>query len=307
MKKKKNKKTAYSLHDIITMNTRCIEIILACSLVIASLNLVSMALNSSCDSSSNESLNQLEVTIRTDAYPDEIYWLLWQGKWGVGNTDNTTTTLIVNPSNSTNNSYLFERYCGLESKSVCIPNDCFTLYLYDSGYPDPDRGGICCGAGFGYYQIRLNNEIITMSKSQYYTGDGTLLYFCTDLIGNNSVVGSNRKDLVYSSQEVTRIMVNRISKKANTSINTTIYDAISFVPFGEAYQVSLPTSKPDVETIEILIFQAKDGASSYNYSIHKWNLVHYLTSDDDWIIRESTVKGGMWSQSTLYFYYLYIL
>ena len=263
-----------------------------------------------CNQSLGDDPNELELSIRIDEYAEEIHWFLWQGKWDLGNTDNT---LIVNSSamnyENESNPYDFTRNCGKESKTVCIPNGCFTLYLNDSGYP-PD--GICCEYGFGYYYIKLNNKMITMSKLQYYVGNGTLLYFCTDLFGHSGVGSSNnisRKDLVYSSQHMSRIVVNRISERrnstGNSTINTTLYDAMNFVPFGDAYQVSLPNrGNRDTERIEILIFQSdgfvrlENGLNSYSWD--EWKLVHHLTDDDDWIIDKSTIREGMCCGLVLY-------
>lgn len=128
--------------------------------------------------------NGQEVTIKVvlDEYGSETSWELT-------NANNNTI--------ATGGPYADAQAGVAKSKTVCIPDGCYTLYL-DDAYGD----GICCDYGDGYMQVIHNGSVV--GSSDGYFGHYDVIDFC---ISNSNLVvtGQNNDTKVVSSREKTAI------------------------------------------------------------------------------------------------------
>ena len=234
----------------------CIASCLVTSLVYyASLALTSCACN-----------NTLNIKIRTDSHPGEIAWYLFEGFYN-------DTKYSINSSNTN----LYTQQCSFVDERVCISNGCFFLLINDT-FGD----GICCNAGYGYYEISLNNKMLTFADLQYYSGKNTILYFCTDLFNINSSV--NTKELLFTTEKRSKIVVY-------DNNNTILYYSENFAPYGEPYVMQLP-----IDAIsQILIYTGQSDRYGYWYSSQsKWTLVKTFTpNSENWDLQQINHVRGL--------------
>ena len=226
--------------------------------------------------------NTLSINIRTDGFPYEISWFLFDGFY------NETTYHIydINNSNSSiekNNALLdwrlkydYTQDCALVDDHVCISDGCYSVLMTD-GYGD----GICCSVGYGYYEISLNNKLLTLADLQYYGGYYTTLYFCTHLF--NGGASSTTKQFVFTSEERSKVII-----KKNDTI---IYYASNFVPFGSPYPIELSAD----QVSQISIYQGKSNPNGHwSSSQSQWTLIKTFGKNDEiWDFHQLTHLEGV--------------
>ena len=196
--------------------------------------------------------NTLYVKIQTDLYPGDTEWYLY-------NSSSNNHTIIETYDD-------YEEYCSQTIQHISIPDGCYTLQFYDT-FGD----GICCGSGYGRYEVKLNDTYLTFANLQTYEGYGTQIYFCTRLFQNMSANSS--KALTFTTNDNSKIVI-----KNNN--NRTLYLSYDFVPFGDAYDFLLPVD----QVYQILI---------YKKSNNKWKEIEILSSSDDWDFQMASYVEGI--------------
>jgi len=128
--------------------------------------------------------NGQEVTIKVtlDEYGSETSWELV-------NANNNTV--------ATGGPYADGQEGAVKSKTVCVPNGCYTLYL-DDAYGD----GICCDYGDGNLEVIHNGSVI--GSSDGYFGYYDVIDFCVDN-SNIVVTGQNTDTKVISARKKTSL------------------------------------------------------------------------------------------------------
>lgn len=128
--------------------------------------------------------NGQEVTIKLvlDDYGTETSWEL------VNASNNTVAT---------GGPYADNQAGAVKSKTVCVPNGCYTLYL-DDAYGD----GICCDYGDGNLEVIHNASVI--GSSDGYFGHYDVIDFCVDN-SNIVVTGQNTDAKVISTRKKTSV------------------------------------------------------------------------------------------------------
>ncbi len=128
--------------------------------------------------------NGQEVTIKLvlDDYGSETTWELV-------NTNNNTV--------ATGGPYADGQAGAVKSKTVCVPNGCYTLYL-DDAYGD----GICCDYGNGNLQVIHNGSVV--GSSDGYFGYYDVIDFCVDN-SNIVITGQNTDNKVVSAKKKTSV------------------------------------------------------------------------------------------------------
>ena len=196
--------------------------------------------------------NTLYIKIQTDLAASETEWYLY-------NSSSNNHTIIETYDD-------YEEYCSQTIQHISIPDGCYTLQFYDT-FGD----GICCGSGYGRYEVKLNDTYLTFANLQTYEGYGTQIYFCTRLFQNMSANSS--KSLKFTSNDNSKIVI-----KDNN--NMTMYSSGDFVPFGDAYDFLLPLDRVS----QILI---------YKKSNNKWKEIEILSSTDDWDVHMVSYDESM--------------
>jgi len=128
--------------------------------------------------------NGQEVTIKLvlDDYGSETSWEL------VNNNYNTVAT---------GGTYADNQAGAVKSKTVCVPNGCYTLYL-DDAYGD----GICCDYGDGSLQVIHNGSVI--GSSDGYFGNYDVIDFCVNN-ANITIIGQKKDEKIVSARKKTAI------------------------------------------------------------------------------------------------------
>ncbi len=125
---------------------------------------------------------QVTIKLTLDDYGSETSWELVNANY------NTVAT---------GGPYADNQAGAVKSKTVCVPNGCYTLYL-DDAYGD----GICCDYGDGSLQVIHNASVV--GNSDGYFGYYDVIDFCVDN-SNIVVTGQNRDDKVISAKKKTSI------------------------------------------------------------------------------------------------------
>ncbi len=114
----------------------------------------------------------VKIQIKLDDFPEETSWEL---------VDDNTGSVI-----SSGGPYATSQANKLKTKSVCVDNGCYVLYV-DDAYGD----GICCDYGNGYIKVRDESNQVIASSNGYF-GYYDELYFCVE--GASVTFGKERSD-----------------------------------------------------------------------------------------------------------------
>lgn len=134
----------------------------------------------------DENENNVTFTIKLDFYESELSWSLKE----IGSSSDVFT----------GDGALYSDY-QLITQSSCIDDGCYMLLINDS-YGD----GMYSSGDYGYYQLFLNDDQITLGK-QTFDDDYSLVKFCTDLFdigdgfNNDTSVNTDINELTFEIYE----------------------------------------------------------------------------------------------------------